>query len=69
MPGGDLRWMQAQALADRHGKMAEARALAHMLLALNDLPMPLIARVQGNAFGGGIGLMAVSDIVLSLIHI
>ena len=63
--GGDLRWMQAQALADRHGKMAEARALAHMLLALNDLPMPLIARVQGNAFGGGIGLMAVSDIVIA----
>jgi len=63
--GGDLRWMQAQADADRHGKMAEARALAHMLLALNDLPMPLIARVQGNAFGGGIGLMAVSDIVIA----
>lgn len=63
--GGDLRWMQAQVTADRHGKMAEARALAHMLLALNDLPMPLIARVQGNAFGGGIGLMAVSDIVIA----
>jgi methylglutaconyl-CoA hydratase len=45
--------------------MAEARALAHMLLALNKLPMPLIARVQGNAFGGGIGLMAVSDIVVA----
>ena len=63
--GGDLRWMQAQAAADRNGKMAEARALAHMLLALNKLPMPMIARVQGNGFGGGIGLMAVSDIVIA----
>ena len=63
--GGDLRWMQKQAAMDRAGKMAEARALAHMLLALNNLPMPLIARVQGNAFGGGIGLMAVSDIVVA----
>jgi methylglutaconyl-CoA hydratase len=63
--GGDLRWMQEQAAADRAGKMAEAHALAHMLLALNNLPMPLIARVQGNAFGGGIGLMAVADIVVA----
>ena len=63
--GGDLRWMQEQAAADRASKMAEAHALAHMLLAFNNLPMPLIARVQGNAFGGGIGLMAVADIVVA----
>jgi methylglutaconyl-CoA hydratase len=36
-----------------------------MLKALDDLPKPLIGRVQGNAFGGGIGLMAVCDIVIA----
>lgn len=63
--GGDLEWMQAQAAADRAGKMAEAGRLSAMLAALNALPKPLIARVQGNAFGGGIGLLAVADIVIA----
>ena len=62
--GGDLGWMRAQAEKDRAGKIEEARALAEMLAALNDLPQPLIARVHGNAFGGGIGLMAVADLAI-----
>jgi methylglutaconyl-CoA hydratase len=58
--GGDLGWMREQAEKDRAGKMAEARALAGMLGAWNALPKPLIAKVQGAAYGGGIGLMAVA---------
>ncbi|TPE53264.1 enoyl-CoA hydratase-related protein [Amaricoccus solimangrovi] len=63
--GGDLEWMRTQQAADRAGKMAEAGRLSAMLAALNALPKPLIARVQGNAFGGGIGLIAVADVAIA----
>lgn len=64
--GGDLNWMKAQTTKDRAGKIEEATKLATMLRALDDLPQPLIARVQGNAFGGGVGMMCVSDIVIAV---
>jgi methylglutaconyl-CoA hydratase len=63
--GGDLQWMRDQAMRDRAGKIEGATELALMLKALDDLPKPLIGRVQGNAFGGGIGLMSVCDIVVA----
>ena len=63
--GADLNWMRAQADQDRVGKIAEARVLANMLATLNTLPKPLIGRVEGNAYGGGIGMMAVCDIVIA----
>lgn len=63
--GGDLGWMQQQIDADRAGRMAEARRLAMMLHRWNTLDKPTIARVQGNAFGGGIGLMCVCDHVIA----
>lgn len=63
--GGDLNWMQAQAARDRHGKIEGARQLSTMLSRLDCLSKPLIARVQGNAFGGGVGMMAVADIVVA----
>ncbi|MBM3606128.1 MAG: crotonase/enoyl-CoA hydratase family protein [Alphaproteobacteria bacterium] len=62
--GGDLGWMRQQMQADEATRREGARALAGMLSALNGLPKPLIARVHGNAFGGGVGMMAVSDIAL-----
>ncbi len=62
--GADLAWMRAQAAADRAGKIAEASRLSAMLAALDALPKPLIARVQGNVYGGGLGLLAVSDIAV-----
>ncbi|MEM9147222.1 MAG: crotonase/enoyl-CoA hydratase family protein [Pseudomonadota bacterium] len=63
--GGDLAWMRAQMEADRATRMAEARRLAAMLGRLDAVPVPLIARVQGQAFGGGLGLMAVADVVIA----
>jgi methylglutaconyl-CoA hydratase len=63
--GGDLEWMRSQQAADRAGKIAEASRLSAMLAALDALPKPLIARVQGNVYGGGIGLVAVSDIAIA----
>lgn len=62
--GGDLGWMRAQFAAAPQERSREAAKLAYMLQALNILPKPLIGRVQGNAFGGGIGLMSVCDVVI-----
>ena len=59
--GGDLSWMKAQIDADRATRMHEARKLAMMLNALNELDAPLIGRVHGGAFGGGIGMCCVCD--------
>ncbi len=56
--GADLRWMQDQMAADGPARAAEARRLAGMLEALNALPKPVVARVQGDAFGGGWGFAA-----------
>lgn len=62
--GGDLGWMRDQFVATPQDRSREAAKLAHMLQALNTLPKPLIGRVQGNAFGGGLGLMSVCDVVI-----
>ena len=62
--GADLGWMQAQFEATDAERRAEATALAGMLGAFDALPKPVIARVQGNAFGGGLGLMAVADVAI-----
>jgi len=64
--GGDLGWMQAQMTADSATRAAEAGKLAAALGALNTLPKPLIGRIQGQAFGGGIGLMAVCDVAVGV---
>lgn len=63
--GGDLEWMRAQMEADGPQRAREARRLAEMLGALNTLPKPLIGRVQGQAFGGGLGLISVCDVAVA----
>lgn len=63
--GADLNWMQEQVKADRAERMREARKLAEMLNALNTIPIPLIGRVHGGAFGGGIGLACVCDVAIA----
>lgn len=62
--GGDLGWMQDQMAADAQTRGVEAGKLAWMLQALNTLPKPLIGCVQGNAFGGGVGMASVCDIAI-----
>ncbi len=64
--GGDLGWMRDQMAADGPARAAEARRLADMLGALNRLPKPLIGRIQGQAFGGGIGMMSVCDVAIGV---
>ncbi|WP_026621451.1 methylglutaconyl-CoA hydratase (plasmid) [Ensifer sp. WSM1721] len=63
--GGDLEWMRQQFAADRPTRIAEATRLAMMFKALNEMPKPLIARIHGNAFGGGVGLISVCDAVVA----
>ena len=62
--GGDLNWMKMQFNASRSKRIEEARKLALMLKALNELPKPLIAKVQGSAYGGGVGLLCICDTVV-----
>lgn len=64
--GGDLTWMQAQMAAGSTTRAAGARALAVMLHSWNLLPQPVIGRIHGNAFGGGVGLAAICDVAVGV---
>ena len=64
--GGDLGWMREQLTASAEQRASQARKLAHMLRALNSLPKPLIGRVQGQAFGGGVGMACVCDVAIGV---
>lgn len=66
--GGDLNWMRVQADKPQAERVREGMRLATMLQALDDLPKPLIGKVAGNAFGGGIGMMCVCDMVVAADH-
>jgi methylglutaconyl-CoA hydratase len=63
--GADLDWMRRTATYDEAQNLADARDLAALLATLDDVPRPVIARVQGNAFGGGVGLCACCDIAVA----
>ena len=63
--GGDLNWMREQMDASAEVRAEGARALAHMLGALDALPKPLIGRINGDAFGGGVGMACVCDVAVA----
>lgn len=64
--GGDLAWMQVQRDMTPEIRAGEAGKLATALHALNTLPKPVIGRVQGNAFGGGVGLVSICDVTIGV---
>jgi methylglutaconyl-CoA hydratase len=66
--GADLNWMKRMAGYRREENVADAAALAEMLRAWNELPKPTLARVHGNAFGGGVGLVACCDIAIAAVE-
>jgi len=63
--GADLQWMQSNGPVLETPAMRDAHQLLRMFRAIDECPCPVIARVQGPAFGGGLGLMAVCDIVVT----
>src|SRR6266480_2112933 len=63
--GADVEWMRGMADYSLDDNIADSKALAGMFRALYDLEMPLVARVQGAAIGGGAGLVAVADIAVA----
>jgi methylglutaconyl-CoA hydratase len=64
--GADLAWMRSTADHTREESLADSRTLADLFAKLDALPMPVIARVQGPAIGGGVGLVAVADIAVAV---
>ncbi|MFT5674795.1 MAG: methylglutaconyl-CoA hydratase [Paraglaciecola sp.] len=62
--GADLNWMKRMTDYSYEQNFADATALANMFLELNKLPKPTIARVQGAAFGGAVGLVACCDMAI-----
>ncbi|MBP6344742.1 enoyl-CoA hydratase/isomerase family protein [Neisseriaceae bacterium CLB008] len=63
--GADLNWMKAAGEADLATNVADAEALAQMLDSLARVNKPTIARVQGAAMGGGLGLAAACDLCVA----
>ena len=62
--GADLNWMRGMAAASEAENREDSLALARLMRRLDELPRPTIARVQGAAFGGGVGLVACCDIAI-----
>ena len=64
--GADLNYMRAMAGWDDAANRDDAMRLARMLRALAECPLPVIARVHGDAFAGGVGLVAACDFAVAL---
>jgi methylglutaconyl-CoA hydratase len=63
--GADINWMRAAMALDVEGNEQDAMAMADMFETIDTCPVPVVARVQGAALGGGMGLCAVADVVIA----
>ncbi len=63
--GGDLNWMRAMADYSWEQNRADAMALADMLWTIYSCPQPVIGRIHGDCFAGGVGLAACCDILVA----
>lgn len=63
--GADAAWMAKMAGYSREDNLSDARTAAEMFLAINTVPAIVIGRIHGAALGGGSGLAAVCDIVVT----
>lgn len=63
--GGDFKYQQSQALRPEKERLSEASKLALWLGELNSLSKPVIGRINGPAFGGGLGLVSICDVAIA----
>jgi len=63
--GGDIEWFNHCSTLGAADRRRETDALAIMLRELNELPRPVIGRIHGPAFGGGVGLVSVCDVAIA----
>ncbi len=63
--GADLSWMKTMAGYTWEQNRADAQALADMLWAIYRCPVPVVGRIQGDCYAGGVGLAAVCDVLVA----
>ena len=63
--GADLEWMRASARLSPEENVADALTLRRVLQSIEGCAAPVVCRVQGHAFGGAVGLVAVSDVAVA----
>ena len=64
--GADLSWMRSMADFTWEQNRTDAQALADMLWAVYKCPVPIVGRLQGDCYAGGVGLAAVCDVVVAV---
>ena len=64
--GADLNWMRAMADYSWEQNRADALALAEMLWTIYSCPLPVVGRIQGDCFAGGVGLAACCDVLVAV---
>jgi methylglutaconyl-CoA hydratase len=64
--GADLNWMKAMAGYNWDENRADAQKLADMLWTLDQCPVPVVGRVQGDCYAGGMGLAAICDVLVAV---
>jgi methylglutaconyl-CoA hydratase len=63
--GADLGWMRSMADYDWDQNRADAQALAEMLWTVWSCPVPVVGRIHGDCYAGGVGLAAVCDVLVA----
>ena len=61
--GGDAEWMRSMAKFTREENLKDAEALFDMFNAIRTCPIPVIGKIHGHAMGGGLGIVALCDVV------
>jgi len=64
--GADVNWMKKMKTYSFQENVTDAKGMAHMFHTINKFPKPVIAKINGSALGGGVGLMAVADYCLAV---
>jgi methylglutaconyl-CoA hydratase len=64
--GADLNWMKTMAGYDWDQNRADAQKLADMLWTLDQCPVPVVGRIQGDCYAGGMGLAAICDVLVAV---